>query len=337
MQYLYPFASMSFAYPWALLAPFLLLFAYRLKRRVSAGLPYPDLGVIGALTPSRRQQLRLPILGTVLTLCILLLSIAAARPQKTSAVDTPEEASNIVLCLDVSRSMAARDFNSPRGLLPRLEGVKQVVSEFVSKTHGQRVGLVVFGTVSLLLAPLTTDYTLVQQMVDRIRLGIADDGTAIGDGLGLSLKRLRDIEGNSKAVVLLTDGVNNSGQVNPIKAAEVARDLGIKVHTVGIGSSSPVTIPLPGGIFSQQGLHRVEYDEQTLRKISELTGGVFFNANDMEGLSAIYEQIGRLERTRSDELGAVKVEELYLMYLLPGLLLYLCYLALSRTYFRVVP
>lgn len=337
MELLYPLSSMSFAYPWALLFPFLLLFFYRLRASTQPAVEYPDLTTLQSIPPSLKQRLRLPVLGSIISLCVVLLSLAAARPQRISAIDAAHDARNLMLCLDVSRSMSARDFESARGYLTRLSGVKQVITEFIKQRELDRLGVVVFGSASLLLAPLTTDHNLLTDMVERIQLGIAGDGTAIGDGLGLSLKRLREIEGESKAIILITDGVNNSGQVNPLKAAQVAKDLGIKIHTIGIGGEKPVTIPIPGSIFSQNSLRRVEFDEATLRKIAEITGGVYFNASNLEGLTRVYQEIDQLEKTSQDQEGSLRVNELFVQYLIPAILLYLAYLTLSRTYFRQIP
>jgi len=337
MDYIYPFTTMSFAYPWVLLFPFLILFLFRISKLQRAAVSYPDISLISSIPASLRLRLRKPTLGLLSALTIFFLAVAGARPQRSSVLEQSVEARNIMLALDLSRSMSARDFQSKRGVLSRASGVKSVVSEFIKSRPGDRLGVVVFGSVALLLSPLTLDHGLVHDLVEKLEPGVAEDGTAIGDGLGLSLKRLREIDGKSKAIILMTDGVNNSGQVNPLKAALVAKELGIKIHTVGIGSNDPVSIDVPGGIFGQRVLSRVEFDEATLKEIAELTGGVYFNASSLEGLKEVYAEIDRLEKSDADSPQSKKVEELFPKFLILGTISYLLLVLLSRFVFLKVP
>lgn len=336
MNLIYPLITLTFAYPQAFALPVLIAYFWLLRRPSSEALALPSVDVMEGVRPSLRLRLRKPVLGTLSFLFLALLSLAAARPQRVSIINSPYRARNIMLALDISRSMSTDDFASQRGTVSRMQGVKSVVSDFIQARGQDRIGLVVFGSSAFLQSPLTLDHKLVSELVDRLDVGLAGDGTAMGDGLGLSLKRIQDIEGSSKAVILLTDGVSNSGHVNPIKAAKVAKDLGVKVHTVGIGSNDTVA-SVRGGFFSQQLLAQAEFDEETLKKIAEITGGVYFNASSIDGLKKVYAQIDQLERTSSDEPERQIVEEYFVQYALAAFACYLAYLLLARTVFLKVP
>lgn len=336
MNIFFPLTTLTFAYPWVLLAPLLLAFAWWMRIRTQRAAPLPSTLVYGEIEPSLRQRLRTPCLGALSTIFIACLSIAAARPQRITSETNPLEARNLMLTIDVSRSMGTEDFASSVGSTSRLRAVKQVVKDFISKRQGDRIGLVVFGSKAFLQAPLTADLDVLLQLVDDLELGMAGDGTAMGDGLGLSLKRLRDLPGSTKAVILLTDGVSNAGQINPRKAAEVAKDLGIKVHTIGVGSSQTV-LRLRQGVYTQQNLQGAEYDEATLRAIADSTGGVFFNASSVEGLTNVYREIDTLEKSEAPDSTRRLVEELFPHYAEAALTAYLLLLLLGRTIFLKLP
>lgn len=336
MNFLYPLATLSFAYPQAFVFPIALLFFYIAHKSRQEGILTASVSHWTAIAPSWRMRLRKPVLGLLAILFITSLSIAAARPQRVTLASFPYEARSLVLTLDLSRSMSTEDFSSARGKMSRLEGVKTVVEQFVEARAGDRLGLVVFGGRAYLQAPLTLDHGIILDLVRRLEVGIAGDATAIGDGLGLSIKRIQSIEGTSKAVILLTDGVSNAGQVNPIKAAKVARELGIKVHTIGVGSST-TAMQAPRGFFSRRNAVAAEFDEKTLKEVAELTGGVYFNADSMEGLQKVYEEIDKLERNETEEPERRITEELFAVYATAALGFYLLYLLVARTVFLKVP
>lgn len=315
---------MSFAYPYVLMAPVVLLFF--LKNKKSSGIPYPSSSLLLSLPKSLKIRLRTPVLSSLLLLFIVCLTLAAARPQNVSSLESPQKAHDLILALDISGSMKEEDFSSGFRTINRLNAVKLVVSEFIEKRKGDRIGIVVFGTKAFLQAPLTTDHNLLLQLLDLLQIGIAGEGTAIGDGLGLSLKRLKDIDGDSKAIILLTDGANNSGDVNPLQASKIAQKLGIKVHTIGIGSSK------------SSGRQRFfgnapEYDEATLKTISETTGGIYFNAQDMEGLKQVYSEIDLLEQREDEKPERIVVREYYPDFALAALILLILYFVLKNTIF----
>ena len=327
---------MSLALPLALVLPFVIGLLYYLNHTGSLAVLFPSTATLTGISPSLRLQLRKPCLYSLASLLVVLLAIGASRPQKVTVLQEDYKSRNIMLAIDLSRSMATADFDSRAGLIGRIDGVKEVVANFISEREKDRIGLVVFGVSAFVQAPLTRDHNLVEQMVSRLDVGIAGDGTAIGDGLGLAIKRIADVPVGTKAIILLTDGVNNSGQVNPIKAALVAKDLGVKVHTIGIGSNGIVSQGM-GGMFFGQVQQRAEFDEAMLKEIANTTGGVYFNASNVEGLKKVYEQIEALEKTDTQEPEHQIVEEYFYYFAILGLISFLAYTLLSQTILMKIP
>lgn len=329
----------SLAYPWCLLLPLLYIFKEltlfvitRKKGAVSTGIYFPSSDLLLSLPKSIRQIIRGPVLFLLTLLSLLLLSVAAARPQKITFIEQPEKGRNIVLVLDVSESMKASDFPTNFGNVSRMEGVKTVVAEYVRSRTQDRVGLVVFGNSAYLQSPLTTDSALVGDLVQDLKPGVAGDGTAIGDGMGLGLKVIKEAKKGSKAIILLTDGVNNAGSITPTKAAKVAKDLGIPIHTIGIGIG---TASLGTDIFGVW--NKAEFDEKTLKEIAQLTGGVYFNAQSFDGLKKVYSEIDALTEEEKEAPRKTVVDELFMPYLQLGTGTFLLLVLLSLTYFRRIP
>ena len=322
---------MTFAWPAAFVLPllFLVLLSQRLRSAQRAIPAVPSIEFI-ATAPTIRQRLRAPVLLTLFATTVFALTLAAARPQRVSVLQEPTEARNIMLSIDISGSMRTADFRAGIREISRLEAVKQVVHQFIDQRPNDRLGLVVFGATGFLQAPLTRDRALLQDLVSRLQPGLAGDGTAIGDGLGLSVKRIADLPSTTKAIVLLTDGVNNSGRVNPQKAAKVAAELGIKVHTIGIGVSS-ASAPDP---FQQS---MPDFDEQALRAIASTTGGVYFHARDLSELQRVYDDIDTLETTRTDEPERLQIDELFPWFALLALVALLSFTLLHETVLRRLP
>lgn len=329
----------SFAFPYAFVAPLLYVVA-RLaqRRRATTALDTPSSSLLRQLPVSARVRLRTPTLLLLEIATITLLTLAAARPQRVSILEQPQLGRNIMLVIDASNSMSGQDFPGRLGVVSRMEGVKTVVAEYVRSRTQDRVGLIVFGDTSYLQSPLTNDILLVEKLVQDLRPRMAGDGTAIGDGLGLALKRLRDIEGSSKAIILMTDGVNTAGQVSPLKAAQIAQDLQIPIHTIGIGSG---TTPLAGtGLGGALGLGRqvmVEFDEASLKEIARMTGGVYFNAQSLDGFKEIYRKIDQLSETSQEQPARPIVHELFLIWATTGLVCFLTSILLQATLFRRLP
>lgn len=329
---------MTFAYPWLLALPLLyLLLRYGLKTTTPA-VAFPSASFLSSLPKSFKQQAREPVLTSLMLITVIALSIAAARPQRVTIIEQPRTARNIMLVVDASNSMSAQDFPVQLGHTSRMEGIKGVVAEYVRTRSRDRVGLVVFGNTSYLQAPLTTDTALVEEMVKAMQPRMAGDGTAIGDGLGLALKRLRDVKDGTKAIILMTDGVNTAGQVSPLKAAQIAKDLGVQIHTIGIGTgSSPIVQQPLGGLLNVPVGRMAEFDEKTLREIADLTGGAYFNAGSLADFKKVYEKIEKLTETEEEQPDRPLVEELFAPWALTAFIAYAITLLLSCTFFMKVP
>lgn len=269
---------------------------------------------------------------------LILLVLALARPQlQESQQIVRGEGIDIALALDISGSMAALDFQPQN----RLAAAQQVMAEFIDSRDFDRIGLVVFAREAFNQSPLTTDHRVLQDLLASVALapdlGIRD-GTAIGMGLANAAAMLRDSPGDSKVVILLTDGVNNAGQLDPLTSAEAARALGIRVYT--IGAAKPGRVPAP--VMNAFGQRQIVYqesvlDEDTLRQIADTTGGLYFRAEDTAGLEAIYEQINTLERSDIEVSNVVQSQELHWMALLPGLWLFLLAQVLANSLLRRLP
>lgn len=252
---------------------------------------------------------------------LTLIIIALARPQSVDVeTKTTTDGIDIVLAVDISTSMLARDFKPDR-----LSASKEVASQFVANRHGDRIGLVVFAGESYTQSPLTTDQSSLLTLLGRLRSGIIEDGTAIGNGLATAINRLRESDSKSKVVILLTDGVNNSGQIAPFTAAEIAKDLGIKVYTIGVGKNGMAPYPIlneRGRVIDVVNVE-VEIDEAMLRQIADKTGGEYFRATDKTSLEHIYEQIDSMEKSKVEKFDVTHIHEEYLIFALVALVLLL--------------
>jgi Ca-activated chloride channel family protein len=226
---------------------------------------------------------------------ISTLSIALARPQLSKHWQSEStEGIDIMMALDISGTMLGEDFEPNR-----LEAAKEVATSFVTSRPNDQIGLVVFAGESFTQCPLTTDHAVLVNLFKSVKFGMIEDGTAIGLGLANAVNRMKDSETKSKVIILLTDGSNNRGDINPMTAAEIAKTFGIRVYAIGVGSDGkniPVPIHTPYGV--QYGTMSSEFDETTLRDIAEMTGGQYFRAKDKDALRRIYEEIDQLEKTK---------------------------------------
>lgn len=242
--------------------------------------------------------------------CII---VAMARPQRVNENQTTQtEGIDIVIAMDVSGSMLARDFEPDR-----LSAAKDVAADFIAGRVGDRMGLVVFAGEAYSPSPLTANKNEVQTALAKVRSGVIEDGTAIGNGLATAINRLRESQSKSKVVILLTDGVNNSGVISPLMAADIAMDLGIKVYTIGVGKNGMAPYPaydMFGQLIFQQ--MPVEIDEETLTEISEKTNGKYFRATDKQTLKEIYKEIDTLEKSKIEVQNQITIDELYLIWVL---------------------
>ncbi|MEM1116465.1 MAG: VWA domain-containing protein [Bacteroidota bacterium] len=325
---------MTFASPlWLLLLAAVPVVAWRRWRRRGdrPGVRYSVASDAAGLKTTGWARLR--ALPEALLLGALALAILGlARPQERDAsVERSTEGIDIVLALDVSTSMTAEDF-----VPNRFEAAKAVAAEFVRGRTSDRIGLVVFAAQAFTQAPLTLDYPFLQTMLAEVRMGLIEDGTAIGTALATATARLRDSDAASKVVILLTDGQNNRGQVDPQTAAEAAAALGVKVYAIGVGGEGGSVrgrVPFGGSLLQPA----PEVDEAALRGVAQTTGGRYFRATDAEALREIYAAISELERTEIEETVLLDVEELYPWALWPALACLLLSVALSTTRLREVP
>jgi len=265
---------------------------------------------------------------------VALVIVVLARPQSSNQWEqVTTEGIDIVLCMDVSGSMRAMDFRPNR-----LEASKNVGIEFVNARQDDRFGLVVFAGESFTQCPMTTDRAVVVNFLKEINFGVIEDGTAIGMGLATAVNRIKESKAKSKVIILLTDGVNNRGDVGPVTAAEIAAGKDIRVYTIGVGSrgTAPIQIQDMFGRTVTRDIP-VEIDEEVLRKIADTTGGIYFRATDNNKLREIYQEIDQLEKTRLDVKQFNKKKEEYFPFLLAAMILLLAEVFLRYTIFRTIP
>lgn len=264
----------------------------------------------------------------------VLLVVALARPQDVDEQRrSSAEGIDIMLAVDVSGSMLARDFKPDR-----ITAAKEVAGRFIADRYGDRLGLVVFAGEAFTQSPLTTDQSTLQTMLSRIRSGIIEDGTAIGNGLATAINRLRESDAKSKVIILLTDGVNNRGEIAPLMAADIAADMGIKVYTIGVGTRGKAPYPVVDmfGNMSFQPMD-VEIDEKTLEGIAERTGGRYFRATDNDKLQSIYDEINQLEKSKVEVTDYTVYHERFLALLLAALGMLLLEFVFSNIILKRIP
>ncbi len=261
------------------------------------------------------------------------LIIALARPQSTSSrQDVTIEGIDIVIALDVSGSMLAMDLKPDR-----LEASKEVASEFISGRENDRFGLVIFSGETFTQAPLTTDHAVIKSLFKDIKSGMIEDGTAIGDGLATSINRLKDSKAVSKVIILLTDGVNNMGSLDPLSSAEIAQIYGIRIYTIGVGTEGTAPYPVQTMFGTQTQYMEVQIDEELLQQVAEMTDGRYFRATSNRKLREIYDEIDKLEKSKIDVTEFKKKKEEFFPWALWALLLIVGEVLLRNTIFRTAP
>ncbi len=264
-----------------------------------------------------------------------LFILALARPQQIDSEREYEtKGIDIVIAMDISGSMLAEDFHPHN----RLHVAKEQAKNFIRMRENDRIGLVVFARQSYTQCPMTLDYKILEQLIDDIQIGLIQDGTAIGLGIANSVNRLRDSDAKSKVIILLSDGENNSGNIDPITATELAKSFGIKIYTIAIGRSGLVPYPVDDPIFGKRYVQaQVNVDEKTLKRIADLTGGLYFSATNADALKQIYEKIDKLEKTDIKVSEYTSRTERYPVFLVPGLFLFLIQLIFNRIIFLKLP
>jgi len=314
------------------------LFIFFSKRRPQTALVFSSEELIKELKPTLRQRLSRSVVFLRAAGMVLMI-IALARPQSVlEGTKTVSEGVDIVLTLDTSTSMLAEDFRIGPARVNRFDVVKDVVKEFIKKRKDDRIGMVAFAARAYTVCPLTTDYTWLNENLDRVRIGMIEDGTAVGSAIAASSNRLRTSKTKSKVIILLTDGVNNAGNVSPLVASEAAKALKIKIYTIGVGTKGLVPYPFKD-IYGRTVYQNIpiEIDEDSLRKIAGMTGGKYYLASDTETLRKIYDDINKLEKSNIEHFGYREYSELFYWFLIPGMILLGFEILLVNTIFMKVP
>ncbi len=324
--------------PWILLSllflPLLIWDYLRKFRTRKASIRFPSLRILKKIPPTAALRFR----HSLFVFRIMALSafiVALARPQLgEEIVDVSTEGIDIVLVLDISGSMKTMDFK-PKN---RLVVAKQVIEKFIRGRTHDRIGLVVFSAKSFTQCPLTLDYSVLIDFLHQVDFGMVEDGTAIGTALLTGANRLRESEAKSKVIILLTDGENNAGEVDPLMAARVAEAIKVKVYTVGVGKNGDQPIEIDDPIFGKRVVSiPTHIDEKTLTKIAQMTGGTYNRAQDSEGLERIYEKIDKLEKTEIKSNRYTRYRELFPSLVWIGLGLIILEIGLANTRFMKIP
>ncbi len=330
------FKNISFAYPYLLYLLFLLpILAYWYFKKFKTNVPeinYPTLLAFTPIPKSLRERLaHAPFILKLLGIGFLI--IAAARPQTFSTgQNIYTEGIDIVMVLDISGSMLAEDFKPNR-----LEAAKNVIDNFIKGRTSDKIGIVIFARQSFTQCPLTIDYGVLRKLLREIKSGMIEDGTAIGNAIANGVNRLKDSKAKSKVMILLTDGVNNAGEIDPITAAQIAKEFGIRIYTVGVGTRGKAPYPFMTPFGKQYQMVPVEIDENLLRKIAQITGGKYFRATNNRKLARIYREIDKMEKTKVKVTSYRNATELFYNFAFISLAFLFLDVALSKTILKRLP
>ncbi len=318
------------------LVVFIIIYAQR--KNLTSGFKFSSGELLQNLKPTIKVFLSQKIIYLRLAGAILII-LALARPQAPIADSKiVTEGIDIVLTLDSSTSMLAEDFKINGQRESRIDVIKDVVKNFIKGRKNDRLAIVTFAARAYTVCPLTLDYNWLLTNLERLKSGMLEDGTAIGSGIAASLSRLKNSAAKSKVIILLTDGRNNTGTISPLTAAEAAKALKVKIYTIGAGAKGPV--PYPARDFFGNKVYQqveVDLDENTLTKIASITGANFFSATNTQSLRDIYGEIDKLEKTPVQEKGYLQYNELFPLFLVPGLILLFLEVVLMNTVLRKVP
>ncbi len=306
--------------------------------RKSSQVPFPSVETLRRLKPSFAQRYR-HIPAIIRVMSVVLIIVALARPQSgNEQTKVLTEGIDIVLTVDVSGSMLAEDFEIGGKRYNRLYVIKQVVKDFIQRRNNDRIGLVVFAGLPYTQCPMTLDYGMLLQLLERIDIGMVEDGTAIGSAIASSVDRLRNTKAKSKVIILLTDGRNNAGEIDPFTSAEMAKAFGIKIYSIGAGTKGLAPFPAVD-LFGNRVMKQVkiDIDDNALQEIAKITDGKYYRATDTKSLLEIYEHIDKLEKTEAEVTQYTEYTELFHYFLLPAFALLLCELVLRKTKFRRIP
>jgi len=318
--------------PWFLtflgILPLLWFFQKRKKR---AALRFAEFSSIKKASPPIRTVTRKWVLIGLSAITWVSFILALSRPQSVSAERIHEtQGIDIVIALDISGSMQAMDFQPSN----RIEVAKEEAEKFIRARKHDRIGLVVFSSQSFTQCPLTLDYDVLTRLLEEVHIGLIKDGTAIGLAIANAVNRLRDSTAKSKIVILITDGANNAGNIDPITAAELAKTFGIRIYTIGVGKEGLVPFPVDDPLFGRRYVQaKVDMDEPSLIKIAEMTGGKYFRAQDESALAETYRIIDQLEKSKIEVKEFSTYDELFVYFLIPGILCLFLFILLENTVF----
>jgi len=328
---------MRFEDPWALVLIVVIVPVIFLNRFKAGKLKFSAIHIFKGIKSSSLSWLvYIPLI--LRCFVIILIVCALARPQSgRKETEILSEGVDIILTIDTSGSMKALDFELEGRRVNRLEAVKEVVADFIEKRPTDRLGMVVFGEKVFTQCPLTRDHGVLNSLLKKVFIGMAGDATSIGDAIGVSVKRLKDLKAQSKVVILLTDGRHNAGLLKPEKAAELAKIYNIKVYTIGVGTEGQVPF-LVDTIWGKRYVYEsVDLDEKTLKNVAHITNAYYFRATDRKKLEDIYDEIDSLEKTEVKVKEYMEYEELYHFFLLFATVLLISEIILRNTRLRILP
>jgi Ca-activated chloride channel family protein len=327
----YTFSHPYFFYLLLLLLPMIGWYVWK-QKELNASLQISSLKGFRNVRKSKKTYLRHVPFG-LRCLAVTFIIIALARPQSTDKLrNVTTEGIDIMVSLDISGSMQAMDFKPNR-----LEAAKDVATEFIAGRPNDKMGLVVFAAESFTQCPLTIDHTVLTNLIQDVKIGMLEDGTAIGLGLSTAVSRIKESDAKSKVIILLTDGVNNRGEIHPLTAAEIAKSFGIRVYTIGVGTIGTAPFPV-NTVFGQQVQNmEVKIDEAMLQKIANITGGKYFRATNKDKLRQIYEEIDKMEKTKVEVKEYSKRSEEFIPFALLALAFLLAEVLLRNTVLRNLP
>jgi len=329
------FNNITIGQPWLLLLflviPFLIYWKFHQGKKQVAAIRISSTKGLGNSRSWKNTVQHFPFVFRMFALACII--VALARPQvKYDETQTEGEGIDIILCIDVSGSMTAQDFQPNR-----MEAAKKVAEDFVDNRPNDRIGVVIFAGESFTQCPLTTDHYVLKSQIAQIRNGLLEDGTAIGSGLATSVDRLRNSKSKSKVVILLTDGINNGGLIDPSTAKEIAKAFKVKVYTIGVGTDgyAPTPVSTPMGIVMQN--QKVSIDEKLLQNIATETGGKYFRATDNQSLEKIYSDINQLEKSKVEVTSFHRYTEKFYPFIFAAMALLLIEIVLRYTLFKKFP
>ncbi|MFZ5518768.1 MAG: vWA domain-containing protein [Candidatus Zhuqueibacterota bacterium] len=318
-----------------LVIPFLILWYIRRNRKASGTVRFSNLGIIKNVNKSPSKKYR-HVLFALRLIAITLLIVAFARPQSgTKEEKIITEGIDIILAMDTSTSMLAEDLAQHKN---RIDVTKEVAANFIKERTNDRIGMVVFAGKSFTQCPLTLDYGILLSFLEKLHVNMIEDGTAIGLAIANSVNRLRSSKAKSKVVILLTDGRNNRGELDPLTAAQIAKAMKVRIYTVGAGKRGEALFPYDDPFLGRRYIPRkVDIDEDILQQIAGITGGKYYRATDKESLQQIYREIGELEKTKIEVKQFTRYHELFVNLAVAAFAIILIEIVLANTRFRKIP